>query len=55
MNALYPVSLSGAASLPYKTLIDSTRLGYLPEAGLREAFTPFLRQVEAGEGEEILL
>ena len=55
MNALYPLSFPGAASLPYKTLIDSTRLGYLLEAGIREALTPFLRQVDAGEGEVILL
>ena len=54
MNALYPLSLSGAASLPFKTLIGSTRLGYLLEAG-REALAPFLRQVDAGEGGVILL
>ena len=41
--------------MPYKTLIDPERLGYLPDAGLREALAPFLRQVDAGEGEVLLL
>ena len=46
--------LTGAASVPYKTLIDPKRLGFLPDAGLREALAPFLRQLDAG-AEEVLL
>ena len=40
--------------MPYKTLIDPKSLGFLPDAELREALAPFLRQLDAGEGEVLL-